>query len=245
VHTAALKLQKAGLISYERRTGMMQATNLGKIASHYYIKHDSMAVYNEHLKPSMNIIDVFKLFGLSKEFAMIPVRENEKIELIKFIEKVPVPVKGALDESSTKINILLQAYISKYKLDGYDLNSDMVYITQSAGRLLRALFEIGMQKKWANVAETLLNLCKMVERRMWTSMTPLRQFPKLAEHEDVLRRIEKKEQFQWHHYFDMNAQQIGEMLKFPKVGPIIKRYVDRFPRFQLETGVQPLTPSVL
>lgn len=66
-----------------------------------------MSVYNEHLKQTMNIIDVLKLFGMSKEFAQVPVRENEKIELVKFIEKVPIPVKGALDEPSTKINILL------------------------------------------------------------------------------------------------------------------------------------------
>jgi pre-mRNA-splicing helicase BRR2 len=91
----------------------------------------------------MNIIDVFRLFALSKEFQFIPVRENEKIELQKFIDKVPIPVKGgSLDEGPTKINILLQAYISRFKLDGYDLNSDMVYVTQSAGRIMRSLFEI-------------------------------------------------------------------------------------------------------
>ena len=108
-----------------------------------------MSVYNENLKPHMNIIDVFRLFGLSKEFQFIPIRENEKIELQKFIDKVPVPVKGALDETSTKINILLQAYISRFKLEGYDLNADMVYVTQSAGRIFRCLFDICIKRGWA------------------------------------------------------------------------------------------------
>jgi len=130
---------------------MLAPTPQGRIASQYYIKHESMRVYNEHMKPTMTLIDIFKLFGLSKEFELIPVRENEKLELVKFLDKVPVPVKGALDEPSTKINILLQCYISKYRLDGYDLNSDMVYVTQSAGRLLRALFEISLQRKHAQV----------------------------------------------------------------------------------------------
>jgi len=80
---------------------------LGKVASHYYVKHTSMTVYNENLKPHMNIIDVFRLFSLSKEFQLIPIRENEKIELQKFIDRVPIPVKGSMDESATKINILL------------------------------------------------------------------------------------------------------------------------------------------
>ena len=135
-----------------------------------------MQVYSDNLKPHMNLIDIFRLFSLSKEFEFVPIRENEKLELAKFIERVPIPVKGALDEPSSKINILLQAYISKFKMDGYDLNSDMVYVTQSASRIMRALFEICLRKGWAHLSEVMLNLCKMVEKRLWNSMTPLRQF---------------------------------------------------------------------
>lgn len=153
----------------------------------------------------MNIIDIFRLFSLSKEFQFIPIRDNEKLELQKFIDKVPVPVKGSLEEGSTKINILLQAYISKFKLEGYDLNSDMVYVTQSAGRLMRCLFEICSKRGWAQLTEITLSLCKMVDRRMWaSSMTPLRQFPNIPE--GIYRKIEKKEQFTWQHYYDMSAQ---------------------------------------
>jgi len=146
-----------------------------------------MSIYNENLKAHMNIIDVFRLFALSKEFQFIPIRENEKLELQKFIDKVPVPVKGSLEETASKINILLQAFISRFKLEGYDLNADMVYVTQSAGRI----FEIAIKRGWAQMAETLLNCCKMVERRQWSSMTPLRQYQGLPE--EILRKIEKKE----------------------------------------------------
>ena len=115
---------------------------------------------------------------------------------------MPIPVKGALDESSTKINILLQAYISRFRMEGYDLNSDMVYVTQSAGRIFRCLLEMSMKKGWAQVSEVLLGCCKMVERRQWTSMTPLRQYHGLPE--EILRKIEKKEQFTWQHFYDMS-----------------------------------------
>ena len=191
VHTAAMLLSKAGMIKYDRRTGALQPNVIGKVASHYYIKHNSMSVYNENMKPQMNIIDVFRLFALSKEVHFIPIRENEKIELTKLIDKVPVPVKGALDETATKINVLLQAYISRFKLEGYDLNADMVYVTQSAGRIFRCLFEISIKRGWAQMSEILLNTCKMVERRQWSSMTPLRQYHGIPE--EILRKIEKKE----------------------------------------------------
>jgi pre-mRNA-splicing helicase BRR2 len=137
------------MIKYDKKSGSMVATALGKVASHYYIKCDSMQVYNEELKPNMAMIDLFRLFALSKEFENIPIRDNEKVELAKFIDRVPIPVKGGADEPSSKINILLQAYIARFKLEGYDLNADMVYVTQSASRIMRALFEISLKKGWA------------------------------------------------------------------------------------------------
>ena len=97
----------------------------------------------------MGMIDIFRLFALSKEFENIPIRDNEKVELQKFIDRVPVPVKGGIEETATKINILLQAYIARFRLEGYDLNADLVYVTQSAARIMRALFEISIRKGWA------------------------------------------------------------------------------------------------
>mgnify|MGYP001499968693 CR=1 FL=1 len=68
--------------------------------------------------------------------------EEEKVELHKLVEQVPVPVKGGPEEPASKINVLLQAYISKLRLDGFALVSDMGYVQQSAGRIMRAIFEI-------------------------------------------------------------------------------------------------------
>ena len=69
----------------------------------------------------------------------------------------------------------LQAYVSQLKLEGLALSSDMVYVTQSAGRLMRCLFEICLKRGWAGLTDKALNLCKMVNNRMWGSQTPLRQ----------------------------------------------------------------------
>lgn len=59
------------LIKYDRRTGNFQVTDLGRIASHYYIVHSSMATYNDYLRPSMTDIELFRLFALSYEFRTI------------------------------------------------------------------------------------------------------------------------------------------------------------------------------
>ena len=51
-----------------------QATDLGRIASHYYVKHHSLATYNEHLKQTMGDIELLRLFSMSDEFRFLVVR---------------------------------------------------------------------------------------------------------------------------------------------------------------------------
>ena len=88
------------------------------------------------------------------------------MELQKLMERVPIPIKESIEEPSAKVNVLLQAYISQLKLNGFALVSDMVYITQSAGRLIRAIFEIVLHRGWAQLTDKCLALCKMVQKRM-------------------------------------------------------------------------------
>ncbi|GAN05971.1 pre-mRNA splicing factor [Mucor ambiguus] len=242
IHSAATVLDKCNLIKYDKKSGRFQVTELGRIASHYYVTHHSMSTYNQHLRPMMSEIELFRVFALSDEFKYIPVREEEKMELQKLLERVPVPVKESLEEPTAKINVLLQAYISQLKLDGFALTSDMVYVTQSAGRIIRAMFEICLKRGWAQLTKKALNLCKMVEKRMWLPMSPLRQFKAMPQ--DIVRRLERKE-FPWERYFDLNPQELGELIGQPKAGRTLHKFVHQFPKLDLQAHVQPVTRSLL
>ena len=235
-------LEKTGLIHYDRKTGVIRSTELGRIASHFYIAYTSMSTYNQHLKPNMNIIDMFRVFALSNEFKLIPVRQDEKLELMRLLERVPIPVKEGVDEPTAKVNVLLQAYISGLKLNGFAIVADMVFIQQSAGRILRAMFEICLKQGWAGPTRIALDLCKMVERRMWRSMTPLRQFKNVPS--NVVNKAERKE-FPWYRYFDLQPAELGELLGLPNEGRRIHRLVHQFPKLELQALVQPITRSLL
>ncbi|KAF6753600.1 Sec63 Brl domain-containing protein [Ephemerocybe angulata] len=243
IHSAAVLLEKCQLIKYERGgKGRFVGTELGRIASHYYVSYNSMMVYNQHLRENMGMLELFRVFALSNEFKNIPVRPEEKNELARLLERVPIPVKETVDEPPAKINVLLQAYISGLKLDGFVLVADMVFVQQSAGRILRAMFEICLKRGWAIPAKAALEMCKMVEKRMWGSMTPLRQFPKVPA--EVIRKAEGK-QFPWYRYFDLSPPEIGELLGLPKEGRRVHRLVHTFPKLQLQAQVQPITRSLL
>jgi len=96
------------LTSFHYQLSAMQATDLGRIASHYYVKHHSLATYNEHLKQTMGDIELLRLFSISDEFRFLVVREEEKLELVKLMDRVPIPVKESIEDPQAKINVLLQ-----------------------------------------------------------------------------------------------------------------------------------------
>jgi pre-mRNA-splicing helicase BRR2 len=155
---------------------------------------------------------------------------------------VPIPVKEGVDEPAAKINVLLQAYVSQLKLEGFALVADMVFVQQSAGRIMHAIFEICLRRGWAVPARAALDMCKMVERRMWGSMTPLRQFKGVPV--DVIRKSEAK-QFPWYRYFDLSPPEIGELIGLPNAGRLVHRLVHNFPKLQLQAQVQPITRSLI
>ncbi|WFC94772.1 RNA helicase [Malassezia brasiliensis] len=242
VHSAAVLLEKAGLLRYDRRSGLFTTNELARIAAHYYLTHTSMAAYHRHMRPHMGTIELLRVFALSDEFKHQVVRQDEKLEVSRLLERVPIPVKETLDEPSAKINVLLQSYISQLALEGYALAADMVYVTQSAGRILRALVEICIVRGYARVARLALDLAKMTEHRQWNAMTPLRQFRGVPA--DLIRRLERKE-FPFARLRDLEPNEIGELIGIPKAGRLVHRLVTQFPRLELAAYFQPVTRSLL
>lgn len=242
VHSAATVLEACKLIKYEKRSGRLQSTEIGRVASHYYISHNSMKTYITQIQNNITTIELFRIFAQSEEFKYIPVRQDEKVELATLLQKVPIPVKEGIEENTAKINALLQAYISRLKLEGLALMADMVYVTQSAGRILRAIYEICLRSGWASVAKTALDLCKMAEKRMWPTMSPLRQFPTCPR--DIIQKAERID-VPWSNYFDLDPPRMGELLGKPAAGKTVVNLVKKFPRLEINAQVQPMTRTML
>eukprot|EP00980_Cylindrotheca_fusiformis_P003134 scaffold721_cov131-Cylindrotheca_fusiformis.AAC.24 len=244
VHSAASILEKNHLIRYDRKSGALQSTPLGRVASQFYISHGSMAVYSRHMRPNMSDIELLRLFALSGEFAHITVREEEKLELAKLAGKVPIPVKESPNEPTAKVNILLQAYISRLRLDGFALVADMAFIQQSAARIMRCLFEIALRRNWSSLAKLTLAMSNMVSYRVWRSQSPLRQFRNVPE--VVTRKLERKSDIEWSRYADLTASDLGELVGVPKMGRVLYKLVQQFPRLELSAAqIQPITRSLL
>lgn len=64
------------------------------------------------------------------------------------------------------------------------------FVPQNAARIVRALFEIALRKRWPAMTYRLLNLSKVIDKRLWGWVSPLRQFSVLPP--PVLTKLEQK-----------------------------------------------------
>ena len=137
--------------------------------------------------------DVIDLICGSEELSQVRVRDEELKELDQFKKSAPIkPIRGGIENTSGKCNVLLQAFISQRYPKSFTLVSDMMYVSQNAGRISRGLFEICLRKGNSNLAEQLLQLTKSIDKRAWWEPIshPLRQFTPRSLALELVRKLE-------------------------------------------------------
>ncbi|KAF9306760.1 hypothetical protein BGZ74_003618 [Mortierella antarctica] len=241
---AAKNLHKAQMIIYDEKTGYLTPKDLGRIASNYYVSYNSVNTYNSLMKPRMTEADVLAMVSRSTEFENVKSRDNEQSELAKLLEQAcPCAVKGGLDASPSKVNILLQAAITQAPLEDFALVSDSAYVAQNASRIVRALFEIALNRSWGPVSSVLLSIGKSIDKKMWSFEHPLAQF-------GLPREIITKLEARTHpptieDLREMTVNELGELVRFQRMGQTISKCVDQFPVLQMDAQVAPITRNVL
>ncbi|KZP12110.1 Sec63-domain-containing protein [Athelia psychrophila] len=244
VTMAARKLADARMIVHDQSSGALTITDLGRIAAKYYIRYLSIEIFNEEFKPKMTEGDVLRMLSMSTEFDQLQVRETEVQELKGLLEIIPCKVQDKTDTSQGKVNILLQSYISRQTLEDFALVSDMAYAAQNGGRIVRALMEIAVSRKWANVTAVLMGISKAIEKRLWPYDQPLRQFDLKA---DVIYNLER-----WGNDYlvselaELTAAQLGELVRMnERHGDAILNAAKQFPNVHITCNLRPLGPDVL
>ncbi|XP_026582462.1 activating signal cointegrator 1 complex subunit 3 [Pseudonaja textilis] len=237
------KLDKARMIRFEERTGFFSSTDLGRIASHYYIKYNTIETFNELFDAHKTEGDILAIVSKAEEFEQIKVREEEIEELEALLSNFcELAAPGGVENSYGKINILLQTYVSRGEMDSFSLISDSAYVAQNAARIVRALFEISLRKRWPAMTYRLLNLSKVIDKRLWGWVSPLRQFSVLPP--PVLTKLEQKN-LTIDKLKDMRKDEIGYMLHHVNIGLKVKQCVQQIPSISVEATIQPITRTVL
>ncbi|CAG8561643.1 11778_t:CDS:2, partial [Acaulospora colombiana] len=217
----------------------------GRIASNYYIKHTSIETFNKLFKERMTEADIFSMISESSEFADLKSREEESEELSALKNNYCVcKMKQTIDTAPGKVNILLQSYLSKARIEDFALISDSAYVAQNASRIARALFEIALNRNRSHVTPFLLNICKCIDKQMWMFETPLAQFGlpadikmKIESLSDSIKKIERMR--------DMRPTELGRLVHNNHYGPLIFKILKQFPSLKLDARIHPITRNIL
>lgn len=240
---AAMQLDKTQMIRFNERTGDLNITDLGRTASHYYITRETVEVFNSMVRKSMTQEYVLSMLTRCSDFQQLKLRKEEIPELYKLKEQYcELRIDDPPEDLNWKINILLQTFLSRGRVFISSLQSDLNYISQNAVRIVRALFEMALRKNNAYMTAIYLKMAKMLELQLWDFHSFMRQFNCIPF--EVMKFIEypllKPEQFR-----DMEWQEIGDLIRNPKVGRVMKQCADSFPLLEMEASLHPITRTVL
>ncbi|XBW36202.1 hypothetical protein QEN19_001783 [Hanseniaspora menglaensis] len=226
---------------------IINSTRLGGIASDFYIAHESVCEYYTKLDKEMSNLEIFQLFSKSKEFENMLVRAEEKYEMKIILSRLPLPVRESFEDTGCKPNALIQSYISRLSMDGLSLNADMIFIKQNSMRLFQALLEISKLKKLSKVTKQLIHIVQYVDKRVWLTNTPLRQFDL---DRSVIKKIEMS-YLDWDVLFNKPEDEDLASL-FQSMAPgleneksLILPCLSKFPKLKdINISLQPLTKTL-
>ncbi|KAF8138604.1 Sec63-domain-containing protein [Boletus edulis] len=218
--------------------------DVGRIAAKYYIRHQSIEVFGTQFRAQMTEADILGMLSKSTEFDQIQIRESEIKELGHLMKIIPCEVQGGTDTSQGKVNILLQSFISNLPVQDSALVSDTAYVAQNGNRIVRALLEIAMSRKWAGATTTLMGMSKAVEKRMWPYEEPLRQFNLKAE---ILYGLDQsRTEYHPAELATWTAADLGNLIRLNEYqGQRLLAAAKQFPSLEVEYSLRPLGPDTL
>jgi activating signal cointegrator complex subunit 3 len=192
----------------------------------------------------MSEADVLAAIARSSEFDQLAVRDEELLELDEMARGVcPYEVRGGSENKHGKAGILLQAYVSRARVESFSLTADMNYVSSNAPRISRALYEICLRLGWGSAAELCLTVCKALERRLWPHQHALWQFDGALRYE-LMNKLEDM-RLGVEELKEMSAADIGAALRHPAAGAQVLGCARAFPALSLEANVHPITRTVV
>jgi len=204
------------------------------------------------------------LYHLSQasEFQQLEARKEEQEEMkylcqdVKFVDID----KTGYAQADTKVLVLLECYLRKIPVKTFSLISDMAYVAQNVARLLRAMFEIALQKNYANLAKIALNWCKIIDKRLKPTDHPMRQFCQDSWYGKLTNASEKvtrygylKEEIVYRlQQFSVNLDMINDRdldqakrYLSPDMQDQLYKFASYIPYFDIDVHCQPITRSIL
>uniref|UniRef100_A0A7S4PHE6 SEC63 domain-containing protein n=1 Tax=Paramoeba aestuarina TaxID=180227 RepID=A0A7S4PHE6_9EUKA len=173
------------MIRYDASNHAVYSTEIGRIASQYYISVGSIINFNELTISAsgkkvqfIDFEDIMCLIASAKEFEQLRIRPEEEEEIERCKKELPLALKYRESETvrsvaQVKVLLLLKFYLARVSVRAHSLISDTAYVIENAERISRALFEIEVYRQHSESSLRLLSIAKCITKRCWEGMTIL------------------------------------------------------------------------
>ena len=263
-------LNENKLIRYVKTTGRVHSTELGRIASNYYMSYVTINEFYENLREDMFDEDLLILFSKSREFSNMKLYPEEKPELESLARKFKLlsnlnPNK-TIDEIPKPI-ILLYTYLNgNYEFRNSSLFMDTMYLVDNSPRVFRAIAEICIHKRFVRTSFLALNYLKLIEHRIAPGHTPLYQFTYDSVNNKMMYKNKKYDRPSGQGYIRTDICQKIDFKGYTEISDImttdpktvafdlnikldtlneIKDLIKHIPRFNITVEAKPLTRTIL
>ena len=264
-------LNEFKLIRYVSSTGRVHSTELGRIASNYYMSYKTISEFNEKLREDMFDEELLNLFSLSNEFANMKLYPEEKPELLALAHKFQLLSNNLTSkktiEDIPKPIILLYAYLNGgCEFRNSSLFMDTMYLVDNSPRVFRAIVEISIHKRLVRTSFLALNYLKLIEHRIAPGHTPLWQFTYESVNNKMLNKNKKNIKHSGQGYIDSDICKRIDAKGYTEISQImtdsaktiafdlsirvdalneIKDLISHIPRFKITVETKPLTRTIL
>ena len=172
-------------------SGEVEATTLGRIASYYYLSHETVAQFKDSLQPTMTAEEVLSVLCYANEYDQLPVRHNEDLMNADLAKECPINVEEKcmpMESPHTKAHLLLQAHFSRLQLPCSDYYTDLKSVLDQAIRIIQAMIDVAAEAGWLATTVRIQTLLQMVVQGRWVSESSLLCLPHIEPF--MARRLE-------------------------------------------------------
>ncbi|KAL6488712.1 hypothetical protein MHYP_G00024530 [Metynnis hypsauchen] len=167
-------------IQEDERT--IEPLTYGRIASYYYLKHQTVRMFKERLKPELPVHELLTILTDAEEYAELPVRHNEDQLNSELAQRLPLQVNPhSYDSAHTKTHLLLQAHFSRAQVPCSDYITDTKTVLDNAIRICQAMLDVAANEGWLVSALSICNLVQMIVQARWLHDSSLLTLPHIEQ----------------------------------------------------------------
>lgn len=160
-------------------------TDLGFIASSYYLKNITVKKFTDNMTDNMEYPALLRLMSDAEEFKETPLRHNEDIHNKELSDVAPFKAKN-FSSPQDKTFLLLQMHLFNLPFPIRDYLNDCKLILDSCGRVIIGLIDIAKNKRYLNTLMTCIRIQQTIYQGLGCNIPYITY--------DIWKKIEKKYQ---------------------------------------------------